>query len=288
MAERNHWHPAFVGATEWELKKNKEDLVFESEHCLNKEPLRVDMLIVKKKSDVVIENEIGKIFRRHNLIEFKGYNDSFSIDDYYKVVGYACIYKSLGKHVNDIPADEVTITVIRNGYPFKLEKLLRVKGICFEERYPGIYYITGNVMFDMQFVVTSRLGKEKHNVLRILRKNAERSDVEKFLLEAKLTTDKDELQNIDAVLQVSVSANKDLYDEIRMEDDMCQALRDLMSDVIEKEVEEGRKKGQKEGQKAAMVDNIKSLMRNMKWTAEQAMKALGISDSEQSKYLALL
>ena len=280
MADKNHWHPAFVGATEWELKKNKKDLVFESEHYLNKEPLRVDMLIVKKTPDVVIENEIGKIFKGHNLIEFKGYDDSFSIDDYYKVVGYACIYKSLGKHVNEIPAEEVTITVMRNSYPLKLEKLLKKKGVFFEEKYPGIYYITGNVMFDMQFIVTSRLGKEKHNVLRILRKNAERSDVEKFILEAKLAKDKDDLQNIDAVLQVSVAANRDLYEEIRKEDAMCQALRDLMSDEIEREFEEG--------QKAAIVENIKNLMQNMKWTAEQAMKALGISASEQSKYMALL
>ena len=284
MTDKNHWHPAFVGATEWELKKNKKDLVFESEHYLNKEPLRVDMLIVKKTPDVVIENEIGKIFKGHNLIEFKGYDDSFSIDDYYKVVGYACIYKSLGKHVNEIPAEDVTITVMRNSYPLKLEKLLKEKGICFEERYPGIYYITGNVMFDMQFIVTSRLGKEKHNVLRILRKNAERSDVEKFILEAELAKDKDDLQNIDAVLQVSVAANRDLYEEIRKEDDMCQALRDLMSDEIEKEVEEGRRAGQKD----AIVDNIKKMMKNLQISAVQAMNALEIPVSEQNKYIALL
>lgn len=284
MADKNHWHPAFVGATEWELKKNKKDLVFESEHYLNKEPLRVDMLIVKKTPDVVIENEIGKIFKGHNLIEFKGYDDSFSIDDYYKVVGYACIYKSLGKHVNEIPAEDVTITVMRNSYPLKLEKLLKKKGIYFEEKYPGIYFITGNVMFDMQFIVTSRLGKEKHNVLRILRKNAERSDVEKFILEAKLAKDKDDLQNIDAVLQVSVAANRDLYEEIRKEDDMCQALRDLMSDEIEKEVEEGRKAERKD----AIVDNIKKMMKNLQISAVQAMNALEIPVSEQSKYIALL
>ena len=73
-----------------------------------------------------------------------------------------------------------------------------------------------------------------------------------------------------------MSANKGLYEEIGKEDAMCQALRDLMSDEIEKE------------RKDAIVDNIKSLMQNMKWTAEQAMKALGISDSDQSKYIALL
>ncbi|MBQ8945469.1 MAG: hypothetical protein IJ058_01520 [Lachnospiraceae bacterium] len=284
MSERNHWHPAFVGATEWELKKNKKDLIFEPEHQLSKEPLRVDMLVVKKAPDAVIENEIGKIFKTHNLMEFKGYGDSFSIDDYHKVVGYACIYKALGKHVNEITAEEVTITVMRDTFPRELVKHLEKNGISFEEKYPGIYYITGNVMFAMQFIVTSRLDREKHNVLRILRRNAERSDVEKFILEARLAKDKDDLHNVDAVLQVSVAANKALYEEIRKEDEMCQALRDLMSDEIEKEVAEGRK----EERKDAIVDNIKSLMQNMKWTAEQATKALGISDSEQSKYIAML
>ncbi len=154
--------------------------------------------------------------------------------------------------------------------------------------YPGIYYITDNVMFDMQFIVTSRMDGEKHRVLRILRRNAERSDVERFLLEAQLAKDKDDLQNIDAVLQVSVSANKGLYEEIGKEDAMCQALRELMSDEIEKEFEKGRNEGRNEGRKDAIVDNIKSLMQNMKWTAQQAMKALGISDSDQSKYIALL
>jgi hypothetical protein len=76
--------------------------------------------------------------------------------------------------------------------------------------------------------------------------------------------------------------------KIREEDVMCQALRELMSDVIEKEVEEGRKEGLKEGQKAAIVAAAKNLMQTMKWTSEQAMKALGISDAEQSEYIALL
>jgi len=65
---------------------------------------------------------------------------------------------------------------------------------------------------------------------------------------------------------------------------MCQALRDLMSDEIEKEVEEGRRAGQKD----AIVDNIKKMMKNLQISAVQAMNALEIPVSEQSKYIALL
>ena len=138
---KNHWHPAFCGATEWELKKNKKDLVFDTEHQLSKEPLRMDMLVIKKNPDAVIENEIGKIFKRYNVVEFKGSGDGLTIDDYYKIVGYACLYKGLGKHVNEIPAKELTITFMREAYPRELFKILTEAGVKIKEEYNGIYYL---------------------------------------------------------------------------------------------------------------------------------------------------
>ena len=39
------------------------------------------------------------------------------------------------------------------------------------------------------------------------------------------------------LLQASVSANKELYEEIRRDSGMCQALRELMKDEIDKEIE---------------------------------------------------
>ena len=111
--DRKSWHPAFCGATKWELKLNKADLFFDPEHLLSEEPLRIDMLVIKKQSAVAVENEIGKIFKQHNIVEFKGGGDGLTIDDYYKAVGYASIYKSLGEHINEIPAQEITVTLIR-------------------------------------------------------------------------------------------------------------------------------------------------------------------------------
>ena len=61
---------------------------------------------------------------------------------------------------------------------------------------------------------------------------------------------------------------------------MCEALRDLMKDEIAEEVEAGRADEK--------INNNRELMKNMKWTAEQAMKALGISKKDQSRYMAML
>ena len=107
------WHPGFYGAAELEFLSNKGDLEFQREFNLSKEPLRMDLLIIKKLSDIRIKNEIGHIFRRFNVVEYKNPDDALSIDDYYKTVGYACLYKGLGETVDQIPADELTISIFR-------------------------------------------------------------------------------------------------------------------------------------------------------------------------------
>ena len=65
------WHPAFCAAAELELRSNKGDLEFKREYNLSKKPLQMDLLIIEKRKGVQIQNEIGKIFRGHNIIEYK-------------------------------------------------------------------------------------------------------------------------------------------------------------------------------------------------------------------------
>ena len=193
------------------------------------------------------------------------------------------MYKSLGKHVNEIPADEITITIMREAYPRELFGILKKSDIEITEQYPGIYYLTGKVLFPTQIIVTKKLD-DKHAGLKILSRNAKESDVRQFLSEAKLAKEPGDIQNVDAVLQVSVSANKKLYQKIRREENMCQALRDLMKDEIDEEVATNRAEERTE----TVIENVKNLMKNMKWSAEQSMKALGIKKKDQARYMAML
>ena len=280
---RKYWHSAFCGATEWESKENKDDLEFEPEHVLNKEPIKMDMLVIRKHPNVTIQNEIGRIFRGHNVLEFKGSGDALNVDVYHKVIGYACLYKSMGTHVNERDANDITVTMIREAYPRELIKSLETTGINVTEQYPGIYYLSGNVMFPTQIIVTRRLSSD-HASLRILSKKAQEADVRSFLQEARIAVEPGDLRNIDAVLQVSVSVNEALYNTVREDKIMCQALENLMQDVIEERVEERVEEKVTEEK----TSNIRQLMKNMKWNAEQAMQALGISDSDKPRYMALL
>ncbi len=282
--ERTYWHPAFCGATEWELKQNRDDLSFDPDHTLSQTPIQMDMLVIKKNPSAVIENEIGKLFKQHNVFEFKGSGAGLSIDEYYKTIAYGCHYKSLGKYVDEIPAEELTLTMMREAYPRELFKVLEGSGVVITEKYKGIYYLTGKVLFDTQVIVTGQVDGKKHPGLKILSRNAKEDDIRAFLQDTKQAKDPADYQNIDAVLQVSVSENEELFRRIREDDKMCQALEELMKDKIAEEVT----KGKDEATKNTIVDNIKELMKNMKWTAKQAMEALGIPDADQSKYSAML
>lgn len=56
------WHPGFVAAMNLELASNRDDLIFEKEYNLNTKPLEIDLLVIKKNSKAVINNEIGRFF----------------------------------------------------------------------------------------------------------------------------------------------------------------------------------------------------------------------------------
>ncbi|MBQ9279220.1 MAG: hypothetical protein IJ224_11380 [Lachnospiraceae bacterium] len=240
------WHPGFYGSIEYILKEYKNDLTYDREHQLSKEPIKMDMLIIKKEKDVVIDNPIGQIFRRYNIVEYKSPRDELSIDDLYKTIGYAGLYKGYGNNVDEIPADDMTISIFRHTYPRELFKSLEKLSAKIEEKAFGIYYVYGIINIPLQIVVTNRLEKGRYEALRILAPDAEEDEVRRFIKGTDYLTDKDDKINADAILQVSVSANQKLYDKIRGDGVMCEALRELMKDEFDKTVIETSEKKDKE------------------------------------------
>lgn len=205
---------------------------------------------------------ISRIFRQYNVCEFKSPDDALTIDDYFKTVTYAGLVKCSGHTVNEIPASEITVSLIRDAYPKGMIRELTIGGAVITEQYPGVYYVTrgpegtGDVLFPTQIIVTGELDKTAHSGLRILTKNAEADDVRQFLREALSETEQGTRANVDAILQVSVSANWELYERIRREKAMCQALRELMKDEIRDEVKEGEQRGTILGAVAVYRDEL--------------------------------
>lgn len=257
------WHPAFYAAAGLELQANHQEIQMIPEYNLSKEPIRIDLLIIKNDGQAKkIKNEIGHIMKKYNVIEYKSPEDSMTIDDFYKTVGYACLYKGYGKTVNEIPLSELTVSLFREAYPRELFAMLEDAGHHIEEKYPGIYYVTNKLPFPAQIVVTKQLSPESHSSLRILSEHAEKADVERFLQSIQQYTSPEDRNNIDAVLQVSVTANYDLYQEVRRESIMCQALQELMKDEIKEQVD----KKIDETKNQLFLDNVRSIMESLNFS----------------------
>ncbi len=62
---------------------------------------------------------------KDNIIEYKSPEDHLNIDDFYKVYGYTCIYKTEVEKVNQIPAEELTITFVCYHYPRQMLRNLQ-------------------------------------------------------------------------------------------------------------------------------------------------------------------
>ena len=195
-SQRLQWHPAFGAALRITFAEEieRKELELQEEYLLSKKPPQIDVLIIKKRKDALIRKTIGRIFRRHNIVEYKAPDDNLSVNDFYKVYGYACFYQSNTNRIREIEPTEITITFVCNRYPREMVKHLKeVRGMRAEQHYKGIYYLKGDAV-PMQLLITR--------------------------------------------------AN---WKEMEVEEEMCDALRELFADELEREKEKARISGHAQG-----------------------------------------
>jgi hypothetical protein len=161
---RISWHPAFVQAIRLELEQYGDKLEFIPEAQLTAEPLKIDVVVIKKARDLVIEKNIAVIFREYNILEYKNPTDHVSIGDFYKVYAYACLYASL----EEVPITAITLTFVESRRPRNLlAHLKKVRGYTVEEGLPGIYTVTGDIL-PIQIINSRRLSEEENIWLKDL------------------------------------------------------------------------------------------------------------------------
>ena len=171
-------------------------------------------------------------------------------------------------------------------------KALGRLGMKVRRRYPGIYYIHGwKAMPATQIIVTKKLRRKTHRALKVLSKHVTEEDARAFVEEASQLTEPGDGNNVDAVIDASVAANRAFYEEIRRCDPfMCEALRELMKDEIEEREKKAALEAARQADQKARQENsielIGNLMETMKMTAEQAMDALKVPVNDRKKYMA--
>ena len=257
MNDRLQWHPAFYASMQIELEDERENLIFENEHQLGTKPKEIDVLIVKKESSVPVRKNIGRIFRKHNIIEYKSPADSLRVDDYYKVYGYACFYKSDTEEGDSISITEITLTFVSSRYPRTLARHLQeVRGYTVEKREDGIYIVGGDI-FPIQFIVTKELSQKENLWLHGLTDDMEDVQEAKELVWDYENHRKSMLY--ESVMDIIVRANYQKFEEVS---GMCKALEELMQPYIREQVEAGIEKGRQEvmEQGESRVNRLNSML----------------------------
>jgi len=206
--QKLHWHPAFLQAIKVELIDFKDVLEFREEYYLTTEPLRIDLLIIKKPKDLLIDKNFARIFRSDNILEYKSPEDSLSVKDFWKVYAYASLYAAITQGVE---LSDITLTFVGNRNPRELlGYLTEVRGYTVEETSPGIYEVTGDYL-PIQIIETKKLSKKENQCLESLRKGLNESSLRGILEEGEKWSQE---INIDAYMDVVLRANMKTFLEV--------------------------------------------------------------------------
>ncbi len=106
--------------------------------------------------------------------------------------------------------------------------------------------ICGLIDIPLQIVVIRELTDSSLRALKIMTYNANEDEVRSFLMEARGYKTPEDRNDADAVLQVSTMANRELYDLLKGDSSMCEALRELMADELKEAEEKGGNLKEKE------------------------------------------
>lgn len=147
-------------------------------------------------------------------------------------------------------------------------------------------------MFPTQIIVTKELGEKNHIWLKSLSDRLKKEELRRLLEEVEGLTQKLEKELADSVLEVSIRANLELVDELKGDENVCQALLEIMEPEInkiaekaaEKAAEKTRREMQEEAERKAKIqalDIAKKMIRSGKFTIEEILEYVpGISAEE--------
>ena len=246
----NKWTNIFAIILGAMLKGYKVDIITEYE--LYKNPMRIDILVVKLLEDVVIDHTIMRFFRKHNIIEFKGPNDTLNIWSFDKVLSYFHAYISK----NRIGFGETTVTFASVRRPVKLFRALE------EERgykiipsgTDGIYYITiegrsAAHVPAMQLVVNSELSAKDAGWIKAIRNDWTKEDGVEIVTKAKRAKDPDFLEAVHLLCYANINVLEEVMEMTRAEKKFGQIIDKwaIKTGKAEKWMHKGWQKGAQEG-----------------------------------------
>ena len=285
MAEesgRTRFHHGFYAAMKVEYDLMHADVTYEQEIQLGEDPIRLDFLIIKKNSGVILTDPIGEFFEAVNHFEYKSPDDGLSIDDFYKAVAYSFIYKGYNRKVDELPIDDITLTLVRHSYPRELMKALKERGYVIEEPHPGIYTVGGKIDLKVQIIVSSRLPADEYEGLKLLVSDCTKDTFLNYAGKAVTSKDGNVKTNAGTVIRICLGINKKL--DKQLEED--EAMIDVIARIFKNEFAAQRQEGRNETNERVASDmlrngepleKVKMYSRLAEETIRSLAKSLGVA-----------
>ena len=271
VKQNTQWHSAINSGIRIELEQYASDLQFEEEHKLGTGSKSIDLLI-RKRVGAIIDKNIGRIFRGHNLFEVKGMTDYISINSFYQACGYGLFYKANTPLENTIAIDDITFSFVTKQMPHKLIRHLEeFWGLHCVQYEQGIYYLNES-RIPIQFIISLALDPRDNLWLQSLLNPISSQSANRLLLDYQKHRGD---CNYEDVMQQIVKQNQEIFS--REENGMCQALDEIIEEAVQKRAEkrweEGREKREKywaeEEKKWKMSMEEKERKWEMRWTEEK-------------------
>lgn len=286
------WHLGLKPAVDLELADERANLSYFRDFSLSQQALEIDLLIIRKKGNRPIQNEIGRFFKKYNIVEYKSPKDELNIDTFYKVTAYTCLYKAYGDTMDERRADEITMSLIRKAKPVKLFEYFEEHGIRLANPYEGVYYVKNGVLFPTQIIITKELDPHKHIWLTALSDGLQKQQLQALLEKTESYHAKLDRELAEAVLEVAIKANWQQAQELRGDGNMCEALMELMEPEINKIRETVREETTQQVTQQVTQQGIRNAVIALRVCGNgdieiknAIIKAYGISDSEAEGYL---
>ncbi len=238
------WHPAFYADIQVEFREDADKLIFENEHQLGTKPKEIDVLVIKKDAEAVLQTNLGRIFRKANIVEYKAPGESLTMEDYYYVLGYTYFYLAEAFSGKEGSEQEVSLSFFCFHHPHKVMQYLeKNRGFRIRKEEEGIYYIYGESI-PIQIVVTKELSKEKNFWMRSLTNELKSSQEALDILYRYTGNQENELYR--SVLDIIVKANVERFGDDKM---LYDTLEELLAERIKKREERVEERGEKRGEK---------------------------------------
>jgi hypothetical protein len=139
------------------------------------------VLVIKKRHDLIIDKNIARIFRGHNIVEYKSPDDYFSARDFLQVCAYTNHYAANTPGVDD---EDMSITFVGARYSRTLLQYLAEKRkYTVTQPTSGIYLIHGDYL-PIQIVESKRLPENESLWLKSLRNGLRVDSARAILMES--------------------------------------------------------------------------------------------------------